>query len=365
MISKACVVGTYQRKLEEIARLGIDLHVVVPPVWADPSGPQPLERLHTEGYNLHVLPLMFNGNYHLHWYRGLGALTRKIKPSVIHIDEEPYNLATWQALRLAKQARAKSLFFSWQNIARRYPPPFAQGEQWVLANIDQALMGTESAAEVWRGKGYRKPLHVIPQFGIDPITFAPADSVNTNKPVIGYFGRLIPEKGIDILLAAAAMLASDGLDFTVEIMGQGAEREALGALAAQLGLTARVSFLPHIASGQMPNAYRRLSVLVLASRTTPNWKEQFGRVLTEAMACGVPVVGADSGAIAGVIGEGGAVFPEGDSAALAAILRRLLKDSAYRQGLAKLGRARALANFTHGQVAAQTVAVYRALVGGS
>ncbi|MCC6566994.1 MAG: glycosyltransferase, partial [Chloroflexi bacterium] len=133
MISKACVVGIYQKKLEDIARLGIDLTVAVPPAWRDERGEQALERVYVGGYDLRVLPIRFNGNFHLHVYRGLGRLFADLKPDLVHIDEEPYNAATWQAIWHARRIGAKVVIFSWQNLLRHYPPPFSWGERWALA----------------------------------------------------------------------------------------------------------------------------------------------------------------------------------------------------------------------------------------
>ena len=150
MISKAAVVGIYQRKLEDIARLGVDLTVVVPPSWRDERGEQHLERVYTQGYRLEILPIRLNGSFHLHTYAGLGRLFREAAPQIVHIDEEPYNAAAWQAYFHARRARAKTVVFSWQNILRRYPPPFSWGERWVLGGSSALSAGTQSAAEVWR-----------------------------------------------------------------------------------------------------------------------------------------------------------------------------------------------------------------------
>jgi glycosyltransferase involved in cell wall biosynthesis len=360
MISKACIVGTYQRKLEELARLGVELTVIVPPEWRDPSGTIRLERVHTQGYRLLVEPMQFNGNFHLHRWPALAQRMAEIQPEIVHIDEEPYNLATWQALRLARKHGAKALFFSWQNLVRRYPPPFAWIERWVLDTIDYALMGTESAADVWRAKGYRGRLAVIPQFGIDPDFFTPPASINQSKTVrIGYVGRLVPEKGVDVLLRALAGLPGD---WCAEVVGQGPERAALESLTTTLGLSARVQFTGQVRSTALPDVYRQLDILVIPSLSRPNWKEQFGRVILEANACGVPVIGSDSGAIPGLIGHGGLIFPEGDSDALRAHLTRLIDNPVERIALGTAGRAQVLAAFTHAQVAAHTAAVYRAMI---
>jgi glycosyltransferase involved in cell wall biosynthesis len=219
MLSKACIVGIYQRKLEEIARLGVELLVLVPPSWKDERGETPLERVYTEGYRLEVLPIALNGNFHLHWYPGLGAKVREFRPDIVHIDEEPYNLAAWQALIHARRAGSKSLFFSWQNIVRQYPPPFSWGERWVLNNVDHALAGTDSAEVVWREKGYGGRMAVVPQFGVDPDLFRPSETESLQRPfTIGYIGRLVDEKGVHLLLEAASRLT---VDWRLRIVGSG------------------------------------------------------------------------------------------------------------------------------------------------
>ena len=174
MISKACIVGAYQKKLEELARFDdVELTVIVPPYWRDERGMMPLERLYTEGYQFIVEPMWLNGHFHLHFYPGLGKHVRRLQPDIVHIDEEPYNLATFQAMRLAKRTGAKALFFTWQNLKRTYPLPFSLIEGYNLKKADYAIAGNQEAVEVWRGKGYKGPIKVIPQFGVDPEIYAP------------------------------------------------------------------------------------------------------------------------------------------------------------------------------------------------
>ncbi len=356
MISKALVVGLYQRKLELLAERGIELLAITPPSWRDERGELALERAYTSGYALETLPLANNGDFHLHFYRGLGARLRDFQPDLVHIDEEPYNLAAWQALFHARRARAKTIAFSWQNLNRRYPPPFAWGERWTLNRLDGLIAGTDSAAEVWRAKGYTGRMAVIAQFGTDGELFRPAETRPERPFTIGYFGRLVEEKGVRLLLDACAAL--DG-DWRLLLLGGGPLRDILEARARQLGISERVNFHAQVPSTEIPYWYHQIDVLALPSLTRANWKEQFGRVLVEAMASGVPVVGSDSGAIPGVIGDGGLVVPEGDRAALTDVLRRLRDDAGLRESLAAQGRARALAEFSHISVADQTLEFYR------
>jgi glycosyltransferase involved in cell wall biosynthesis len=362
MLSKACLVGSYQTKLEAIARFpDVELFVVVPPSWDDPDGRVVLERRYTDGYELLVDPIRFNGRFHYYYYPILPDRLSWIRPDIVHIDEEPYNLATWLAVRQARAVGARSLFFSWQNLARRYPPPFNFMQQQVLKNVDYAIMGNLEAVEVWRSKGYCGPHRVIPQFGVDPDLFSPPPIRDPGRAfIIGSANRrLVEEKGVDILLRAAAKLPGV---WRLHIAGDGPETLQLKQLAAELGITARVHFDGAIPSDQIPAYLREMDVLALTSRTLPNWKEQFGRVLVEAMACGVPVIGSSSGEIPHVIGDAGLIVHEEDVDGLRNGLLQLMRDDALRLELGRRGRQRVLERFTQARVAAETVEVYRSML---
>jgi glycosyltransferase involved in cell wall biosynthesis len=359
MLSKACLVGIYQKKLELIAQQGIELLVLVPPSWKDERGEMQLERAYTDGYRLETLPIRMNGNFHLHFYARLGKKIREFQPHIVHIDEEPYNLATWQALFQAGRVGAKTLFFSWQNIKRTYPLPFRWGESWVMRSVDYALMGTDSAGEVWREKGYTGPMATIPQFGTDPNLFVP-EKITPERPfTIGFIGRLVEEKGAQVLLNAVAQMPGD---WRLRILGTGPLEIELKAQVERLNMADRVQFDGSLPSTEMPSYYHNLDVFVLPSLTRPNWKEQFGRVLVEAMASGVPVIGSDSGAIPGVVDDGGMIVPEGDAERLTEALCTLRDDVVLYGHYWQAGRLRVLEHFTHAQIALETVRVYRELV---
>jgi glycosyltransferase involved in cell wall biosynthesis len=358
MLSKACVVGAYQRKLEELAKFeDIELALIVPPYWLEKGRKIPLERLHTSGYQLLVLPMALNGHFHLHFYPGLRNQIERLKPEIVHIDEEPYNLATFQAMRLAKKAGARALFFTWQNLLRRYPPPFSWMERYNLKNAAYAIAGNQEGKEVLRAKGYRSRVAVIPQFGVDPEIYKPHGREKREGGFcIGYIGRLVEEKGVDLLLHALSDFRGE---WRLRILGSGPQKGWLQSLAQELGLTERMAFDPPIPSAGMPDYYRGLDLLVLPSRTRPNWKEQFGRVLIEAMASGVPVVGSDSGEIPHVIGDAGLIFPQDDASALREAVEKIRGDERLRQKLAQAGRERVLERFTQAQIALETCRVYQ------
>jgi len=363
MVSKACVVGMYQRKLEELARIpNMDLHVVVPPFWRDGRHATPLERTYPAGYELHVQTMALNGNFHLHFYPKLSAVFQRLRPDILHMDEEPYNLATFHAMRLARRHGIESLFFTWQNLLRRYPPPFSAFERYSFRHASFALAGNQEAAQVLRAKGYTGPVEVVPQFGVDPELYHNDRHAPCAKTgfVIGYAGRLVEEKGVQVLLHAVAELQGA---WSLRLLGRGPYQRELEALGARLGLGGRVAYCTGLSYGEMPRELNGLDALVLPSLTRRNWKEQFGRVLIEAMACEVPVVGSSSGEIPHLIGDAGLVVPEGDARALRDTLSRLMQSPELCAELGRRGRTRILSYYTHGHIAAATQAIYRRMLG--
>ena len=231
MVSKALVMGAYQRKLEELAKLpDIELIAVAPPVWREAGGAVLLDRAHTSGYRMIVADPALNGQFHLHFYPEMRRLLDELRPDILHMDEEPYNLATWHTLRAAESVGARSLFFTWQNLERRYPWPFARFEQINYQRAAYAIAGNQAAATVLRAKGYAGPVAVIPQFGVDPIIFSPGASrppqQHTGPWVIGYAGRLAPEKGVALLIRACAALTDT--DWQLRIAGDGPQTRKPG-----------------------------------------------------------------------------------------------------------------------------------------
>jgi glycosyltransferase involved in cell wall biosynthesis len=358
MASKILVVAAYRRKLEAIAaQPGIDLIAVAPPAWREPGGrlirfePGP-----TPGYELRVEPIRFNGAYHLFYWPTLESVLRQTQPDLVHLDEEPYNLATALGTWQADRAGTASLFFTWQNLLRRYPPPFAQLEKYVLRRSAHAIAGTASAVRVLRNKGYGGPAAVIPQFGVDPELFAPPAAPPDGVPTIGFVARLVEEKGVWVLLDALAHLAGD---WRLHVIGSGPLARPARRRAHQLGIGDRITWEPNVPSLEVAKRLRTFAVLVQPSLTRRHWKEQFGRALVEAMACGVAVVGSTSGEIGDVVGDAGLLAPEGDAVCLRDALQRLLGDAVRRRELGRRGRERVLALYTHARIAEQTVAVYQ------
>jgi len=366
-ISHSAVVPTYRAKFHALARLGCELHLVLPAAWPEGgrhvAAPSPGAEA---GIALHVLPVRLAGHVGGFGLPGLGALIRGVRPELLHVEEEPRSVACWQALREAWRLGVPALFFTWENIRRRYRPPLNTLLRVNLGRAAWGFAGNHEAEQILRAQGFTGPINVIPQYGVEVDRFRLLPDARRTKTgkvfTIGYFGRLLEEKGISTLLHACSRLT---FPFQLVLTGNGPYQQELRRQVRALQLSDQVRFQAALEHDQMPAALNGLDALVLPSETRPTWKEQFGRVLIEAMACEIPVVGSNSGEIPNVIGPGGLVFPEGDAEALAEILRRLRNDAALAKAQARRGRERVLAEFTTDRIVRRTFEVYQRMQSGS
>jgi glycogen synthase len=168
-----------------------------------------------------------------------------------------------------------------------------------------------------------------------------------------FVGRLVSDKGVDLLLAALAELATRGITPRLTVVGEGPERPQLEEQARRLGLRAQVSFLGVRTGDELVGVMNEHRVLVVPSR----YNEPFGIVALEGMACGCLVVGSEGGGLKEAIGPGGSTFRNGDCEHLAQVLERAL--AATEQGN-RPQSAEALAHLaahSSGKVVARYVAV--------
>ena len=269
---------------------------------------------------------------------------------LVHCWEEPYVMAAAQ-IAAAAPPTAKFVFSTFQNLAKSYPPPFKWIEQRVLRRSNGWIaFGTTVHDTQCERPGYsRIPSRVIPP-GVDTSAFCPdapsrarvrgERGWDDSTPVIGFAGRFVPEKGLDLLVAA---LHEVQLPWRALFIGGGPDLAKVQGLSA--AFPRRVSIVRGVTHAEMPAFYNAMDVLCAPSQTTLRWREQFGRMLTEAMACGVPVAASRSGEIPHVIGDAGVLLPEDDVSAWVATITRMLQEPAWRRDLAGRGLRRARAEF--------------------
>jgi glycosyltransferase involved in cell wall biosynthesis len=305
------------------ARSDLEVHLVVPARWQQFGRVMTADPPDDPGIKVHVLPIRLPHagpmNWYLHVYPGLRRLIREIEPDVIHLWEEPWSIVALHARML--KGRAALVLEVDQNILKRLPPPFETIRRHVQRHADHILSRSPDATAVVRATGYTGPVTPI-GYGVDQTTFntplATSALEAAGGPLrIGYVGRLVVEKGLDDALEALARTASP---VTLAILGEGPHEAHLRHRVDQLGLAGRVTFQTWGKPADVARFMHSLDALILLTRTTSAVREQFGRVIIEAQACGVPVIGSTCGAIPSVVGDGGWIVPESDPAELAKLL---------------------------------------------
>jgi glycosyltransferase involved in cell wall biosynthesis len=348
VVSHPAVLAVNQLPYAELRGLGWDPFIVAPARWrheysAVAFAPEALPALagRVAGRRV-ILP----GRVQRHAYvTAIARLLAQVKPHAAFVEEEPTSVPAVQWGRALRHAGVPFGLQADENLDRPYPAPARAFRRWSLANAAFVAARSPSAAALLRRLHPRVPTPVIPHHVPAWPVVVPAAR---ERFVVGYAGRLVAAKGLDVLIDATASVAGAEL----RLVGNGPLREALAARAAARGVALEIDTA--VRHDDMAAAYSRFDVLVLPSRTTPTWAEQFGRALVEALWCGVPVVGSDSGEIPWVIEStgGGLVVPAGDVGALRQALVRLRDDPALRQELAARGRERAHERFGVQAVAA-------------
>lgn len=337
IVSHPAVVSVNQEVYRELSRRGWRVTIVLPSRWrhdysATDIEPQPLPGMERA---LRPVPVLLRGRPQRHVYlTRTRAICAQARPDVAFVEAEPFAVAAAQWGRTFERLGIPFGVQCYENIDRSLPAPVRWMRSRVLRDAAFVAARSPTAGELalrWgaRGRvGLAPP--AVPAWETSP---ARADAAGQRPFTIGYAGRLTEAKGLRDLLAAVRLLQAP---VQLSLIGDGALR---GELEGQPIPGSTVRVLSGLRHDEMSSAYAQMDVLVLPSRTTPTWKEQFGRVIIEALYCQVPVVGSDSGEIPWLLEltGGGLVFPEGDVSELAERLRRLREDPPLRSQLAGRG----------------------------
>ena len=358
VVSHPSVVSVNQEVYRELQRRDWDVTIVLPSRWRSEYSLKDMEPQVLEGMaaSLRRTPVALRGRPQRHFYLArCGALARAARPDVAFVEAEPFSFAATQWDGALKRLGVPFGVQCAENIDRRLPLPVRLLRSRVLRDAAFVATRSESAGRLARAWGARGEVALAPH----AVPSWPEAPVRRERPfTVGYAGRLVPSKGLLDLLAAVRLLAAP---VELLLIGDGEQR---AQLEGQPIPGSHVRVLDDLGHEQMAAGYAQLDVLALPSHTTPTWKEQFGRVIVEALWCGVPVVGSDSGEIPWLIEltGGGLVYPEGDSEALAARLAELREQPELRERLAQTGRAAVERLFS---VPAATDALERLLAGAA
>jgi glycosyltransferase involved in cell wall biosynthesis len=337
IISHAMTEPLNQKRWFDFAKLchNWEVMMLIPKIWRNSwfgNEREAITSYRKEG-NLEIIPVVTTSKekWTLFITPELPKLLREKQPDIVLCFQEEGTISLCWSLICTKLfcPKAKIGFFSWQNIE-------IHGEKWhqrLRWNItthlsDFFLAGSNEIATLFKKAGYPKPIYTQTEIGVSSEIFHQNPSLTFNfkekhhlsdELVIGFAGRLVEEKGIYDLTAAL----EDLKDIKIKMIwaGDGKERDHLKQLRA------KDIFLGQLDLSEMVEFYNGIDLLILPSKSTPFWKEQFGLVAAQSLACHTPVIGSNSGAIPEVVGNDDFIFPEGDSKALANIIRNFIKGS--------------------------------------
>jgi glycosyltransferase involved in cell wall biosynthesis len=364
IVSRVYADPATRSKLKALAAHGAALAVAVPDRWT-PLGLQ-LEQKTSYGDDagVRIVPIPVGSGApggDPAWSGGaLRRLFADFRPSVVQIEEEPWTRAAAAAARAARRLRLPYVLLVKESLPTRHGlgPGFRRGR--VLKSASGVVGVNDSAVRLAVRRHPGLPNALVPQLGV-PLPHSAERALHPELS-IGFLGRLIPEKGLDLLFRACVKVIGR---WSITVVGTGPAQEELEELAERLGIAGRVTWLGALPRQRVDEVWQRLDCVVMPSRTAPRWVEVVPRAAYEAMAHGIPVVASDSGALPAAVGGGGVIVPEEDVTALGATLQRLHDEPAERVRLGTLGRQRIMAEFTDVAVADRTLRFWRTVLGAT
>jgi phosphatidyl-myo-inositol dimannoside synthase len=356
----------------ELARLGNgrwEFTAVAPSKFVADLGPMLLERdAEHSKYFLEPVDVILSRHIHIfHYGRRLREILRQ-KWDLIHAWEEPYIVAGAQLAHWAPRD-SRLIFASAQNIAKRYPLPWRWLEHFSMSRAAGLVAWGHSVASALETRApYRgKPLRVVP-LGVEIAQFRPDTSARaagrlalewplSGPPVVGFVGRFVQEKGLRVLMDALDRLS---LPWRALFVGGGPLERELRGWAAKRPADVRV--VTGISHSGVPRFLNTMDILCAPSLTISTWREQFGRMIIEGFACGLPVIGSDSGEIPFTLGDAGMLVAESDSMGWTSAIAALLESPAKRREYGAAGLARVRDNFTWEVVARKHLAFFQEIL---
>lgn len=354
VISSACLLRVNRSAYRYIHSIfNIPLHLVVP--FRSNIAKSHGEITFDLGEAFQITPLELSGPHaRLEWAPGLMTLISFWKPTHILVESDPATLLVFGVALSSQKNKSKLAIISLENQHRNFLTEALEGIKngrlkialggliahfilWaVRRKIDWVYGVCQDGVEVMNQLGFKGKTSKIP-LGFDDKLFYPKSKAEVlavrhrlglNSMTIAYFGRLVPEKGVDLLLKALALIKDLKWQLLIDTFSayKSPYEIQLKARISELNLDDRIIYFDSTHT-EIPLYMNAADIVVLPSISTPKFKEQYGRVIQEAMACGKIFIGSESGAIPELIADAGFTFQEGDVVGLAKILRHLLTET--------------------------------------
>lgn len=370
IIDNLAVESSRRHLYRELSKqIGDTVYLLVPGKWREQSVITQCEKETNPNLKVYSSPFSFGYRHQRIIYLHLKKVINEVKPDIVFISSEPENFNTFQLVRIVKKyfPNTKLSCASWRNIDYHSNPyPYKFGwinrliENYTKKRIDVCLAHSPSAKEILEKTGKWKVVFIPPAINLEDYVFQRKRRTDKSEIfIVGFIGRLAYEKGVDILIRAINQLDKN---VHAMIVGDGIEEENLKTLTHELKIENRIAWSDAVPYKEVSKIIPQFDVLVLPSRSTKIWKEQFGRVLIEAMAVGVPVIGSRSGDIPNVIGNCGLIIKENDYEELANSIKSLNDDSDLLKTLVNRGREKVEKEYSLEIVSQQMIDIFHKLL---
>jgi glycosyltransferase involved in cell wall biosynthesis len=293
----------------------------------------------------------------LRWSRRvLRGVVRDVRPQLLHVVGDPWTPTAEAGAAAARDLKIPYVLVGTSSLGG----PRGVTSRWQadrVRNGAAALAGTVRPAldHLLGGVSSPKPTAVLPPGGVTiPAQWAPRADPSTL--VLGCVGRLVPERGVDLVLDA---LSECHGEWRLRVAGTGPIHEALEQRAQRLGLSARIEWLGAMPRTGLPALWSAVDVLISPSRSTADWVEPSGAVMVEAMAHGVAPLVSRCGALPDIVGDAGLVIDEGDLAALTRAIQGFVADPSRCRTVGVAARQRILELQGDGAVAERMLLLWR------
>lgn len=295
---------------------------------------------------------------HLRWSRrGLRTLVRDLRPDLIHVVGDPWIPTAECGASAARQLQIPFVLVGQSSVGG----PSGLAAKWQSKRVRDSAVGLGAVSRMalrhLAGDAPSVPTVVLPYLGFD-IPVIVNDRAAPPFPTFLVVGRIVPERGLDLLFDSLATCFGE---WRVKIVGTGPSQVELEAHAQRLGLSSRIEWLGGLPRSELERLWPDVDVIVAPSRSTPTWVEPTGSVVLEAMAHGVGALVTRCGALPDVAGEGGGgmIVDEGDQEALARALSGLIMDPGRVVSLGTAARRRVLEQCGEGPLAARMIGWWR------
>lgn len=345
-----------------------NITVVIPKRWPATLfnhiiDPVALNKENTPNLTFIALDTFFQGSEvrYLYYPRQLYHVIKTSQPDIIHTEQGDGALSYTQCIVTARLLglRPKFVFFTWINwsaapsrLHRIFWHPI---QRYNLTRSHGALTGNSQARDLLEKKGCSKPITVLAQLGVNQKVFYPLNEqkINLETKTITFVGRLVPEKGVFLLLEAFTRLQEYHASWQLNFIGDGPAKDQLCQTIKEVN-NLQIKHCTPCTHHEVADKLRTTDIFVLPSYDTATWKEQFGHVIIEAMACGIPVIASTGGAIPEVVGNAGIICKQNDINDLTQCLRLFMHDEKIRKNYAKKGIALVSERYTHEAIADST-----------